>query len=171
MRYNRRGEPIGRESGVYLYGASRPEVCRKVDPVGVTSASVRDQASTPFDCLPEPRNAVSRKTILLLMRSGSAQIENVEFRSRSDGVRGVSSHAVEAVVVEFIFTCDRCAEKIRGATGDQRATTGHCCSSHRNQTVNSPIAAALSPNSLQSLLRLFPGQEVLSSPFRNSQKR
>jgi len=36
------------ESGVYLYGASRPEVCRKVDPVGVTSAAVRDQVSTPL---------------------------------------------------------------------------------------------------------------------------
>src|ERR1700730_48076 len=106
MRHNRRDEPIGRESGVYWYGASRPEVCRKVDPVGVTSAPVRDQASTPLDFLPEPRNAVPTKTILLLMRteqsrpssgrrvesypaeeaahaSGSAQIE---FRSRSDGV-------------------------------------------------------------------------------------
>ena len=34
------------------------------------------------------------------------------------------SHPVEAVVVEFIFACDRCAEKIRAATGDQRANTG-----------------------------------------------
>src|SRR5882757_3759842 len=47
MRHNRRGEPIGRESGVYLYGASRPEVCRKVDPVGVTSAAVRDRLPLP----------------------------------------------------------------------------------------------------------------------------
>src|SRR5215470_5534609 len=49
MRHNRRGEPVGRESGVYLYGASWPEVCRKVDPVGVTSAAVHDQASTPLE--------------------------------------------------------------------------------------------------------------------------
>ena len=34
------------------------------------------------------------------------------------------SQPVEAVVVEFIFACDRCAEKIRAATGDQRANTG-----------------------------------------------
>src|SRR6516165_8487807 len=47
MRHNRRGEPIGRESGDYLYGASRREVRRKVDPVGVTSAPPRDWASTP----------------------------------------------------------------------------------------------------------------------------
>jgi ribosomal protein L37AE/L43A len=31
---------------------------------------------------------------------------------------------VEAVVVEFIFACDRCAEKIRAATGDQRPNIG-----------------------------------------------
>ena len=35
------------------------------------------------------------------------------------------SQPVEAVVVEFIFACDRCAEKIRAATGDQRAHTGN----------------------------------------------
>ena len=34
------------------------------------------------------------------------------------------SQAAEAVVVEFIFACDRCAEKIRVATGDQRANSG-----------------------------------------------
>jgi hypothetical protein len=34
MPCNRRREPIGRESSVYLYGASRREVRRKVDPVG-----------------------------------------------------------------------------------------------------------------------------------------
>jgi hypothetical protein len=28
---------------------------------------------------------------------------------------------VKAVVVEFIFACDQCAERIRAATGDQRA--------------------------------------------------
>src|SRR6266568_9437942 len=111
MRHNRRGEPIGRESGVYLYGASRPEVCRKVAPVGVTSAPVRDQ-STFFDFWPEPRKASPQNYFLLdatersrpssdrrvesypaneaAHASRSAQIKNVEFRSDSDGVRGVS---------------------------------------------------------------------------------
>src|ERR1700732_4512757 len=88
MRHNRRGEPIGRESGVYLCGASRPEVCRKVDPVGVTSAPVRDQASTPLDFLPEPRNAVPTKTILLLMRTEQSR--------PSSGRRGESYPAEEA---------------------------------------------------------------------------
>src|SRR6266566_3963579 len=113
MRHNRRGEPIGRESGVYLYGASRPEVCRKVDPVDVTPLPVRDQASTaPLDCWPEPRSVVPTNYFVLdatersrppsdrrvesyaakewAHASGSTQIENVEFRSRFDGVRGVS---------------------------------------------------------------------------------
>src|SRR5258708_33805447 len=102
MRHNRRGEPIGRESGVYLYGASRREVCRKVAPVGVTSAPVRDQ-STPFDFWPEPRKASPQNYFLLdanravssssdrrvesypanesAHASSSAQIEIVEFRS------------------------------------------------------------------------------------------
>jgi hypothetical protein len=35
------------------------------------------------------------------------------------------SQPAEVVVVEFIFACDRCAEKIRAATGDQRANTGN----------------------------------------------
>jgi hypothetical protein len=35
------------------------------------------------------------------------------------------SQTAEAVVVEFIFACERCAEKIRVATGDQRASTGN----------------------------------------------
>ncbi len=35
------------------------------------------------------------------------------------------SQPAEVVVVEFIFACDRCAEKIRSATGDQRANTGN----------------------------------------------
>src|SRR6266478_7499193 len=112
MRHNRRGEPIGRESGVYLYGASRPEVCRKVDPVGVTSAALRDQASTPLEFglnlgTPFPqdyfvldatersrpssdRRVESYPANEAAHASGSAQIEHVEFRSRSDGVRGVS---------------------------------------------------------------------------------
>jgi len=54
------------------------------------------------------------------------------------------SQPAEAVVVEFILACDRCAEKIRAATGDQRANTGNRFFSSRNrhQTVNSPTAAA-----------------------------
>ena len=35
------------------------------------------------------------------------------------------SQPAEVVVVEFIFACDRCAEKISAATGDQRANTGN----------------------------------------------
>ena len=35
------------------------------------------------------------------------------------------SQPVEDGVVEFIFACDRCAEKIRAATGDQGANTGN----------------------------------------------
>src|SRR5215470_11885170 len=62
MRHNRRGEPVGRESGVYLYGASRPEVCRKIDPVGVTSAAVRDQASTPLEFGPNLGTPSSQAT-------------------------------------------------------------------------------------------------------------
>src|SRR6266568_8865317 len=100
MRHNRRGEPIGRESGVYLYGASRPEVCRKVDPVDVTPLPVRDQASTAPSIVGPNLGASSPQTILFLMRpsglvrhlinvvesyaakewahaSGSAQIENI----------------------------------------------------------------------------------------------
>src|SRR5262249_24933363 len=124
MRRNRRGEPIGRESSVYLYGASRPEVCRKVDPVGVSSALVRDQASTSPDCWPEPRNAVPPK------RAKSGRILRAQQKTRSSNSALVPmvcevcrSQPAEAVVVEFIFACDRCAEKIRAATGDQRAST------------------------------------------------
>src|SRR6266576_710485 len=112
MRHNRRGEPIGRESGVYLYGASRPEVCRKVDPVGyhlrrfvirlpltsifgpnlgtpspqnyfVLDATERSRPSSDRCVESYPANEAAHA-------SGSAQIENVEFRSRSDGVRGMS---------------------------------------------------------------------------------
>ena len=35
------------------------------------------------------------------------------------------SQSAEVVVVEFIFACDQCAEKIRAVTGDQRANTGN----------------------------------------------
>jgi hypothetical protein len=35
------------------------------------------------------------------------------------------SQPAEVVVVEFIFACDRCAERIRAATGDQGANTGN----------------------------------------------
>ena len=59
------------------------------------------------------------------------------------------SHPAEAVVVEFIFACDRCAEKIRAATGDQRANTGHRCSRLRIETKPS-ICPARRPESEQS---------------------
>ena len=54
------------------------------------------------------------------------------------------SKPAEAVVVEFIFACDRCAERIRTATWDQRASTGNRSSrlGTKTQTVDSPIAAA-----------------------------
>jgi hypothetical protein len=112
MRHNRRGEPIGRESGVYLYGASRREVYRKVGPVGVTSAAVRNQASTPLDLWPEPRNAVPAR-----LTSNSALVPKV--------CEVCGSQPAEVVVVESIFACDRCAERIRAATGDQGANTGN----------------------------------------------
>jgi hypothetical protein len=35
------------------------------------------------------------------------------------------SQPAEVVVVEFIFACGRCAERIRAATGDQGANTGN----------------------------------------------
>ena len=44
------------------------------------------------------------------------------------------SQPVEAVVVEFIFACPRCAERIRAATGDLRANTGNRFSRLRTQT-------------------------------------
>src|SRR5438093_11247426 len=59
---------VGRESGVYLYGASRPEVCRKVDPVDVTPLPVRDQASTAPSIVGPNLGASSPQTILFLMR-------------------------------------------------------------------------------------------------------
>ena len=54
------------------------------------------------------------------------------------------SQPAEVVVVEFIFACDRCAEKIRAATGDQGANTGNRFSRLETETttVNSLIAAA-----------------------------
>ena len=61
-------KPIGRESGVYLYGASRPEVCRKVDPVDVTPQPVRDQASTAPSIVGPNLGTPSPQTILFLMR-------------------------------------------------------------------------------------------------------
>jgi hypothetical protein len=165
MRHNRRGEPIGRESGVYLYAASGPEVCRKVDPVGVTSAAVRDQASTPLDCWPEPRNAVPHKTILFLMRPNGLgrhlidvrkatrrtkrRMLRAQHKSRSSLCEVCRSQPAEVVVVEFIFACDRCAEKIRAATGDQRANTGNPFSPVRTETKPS-IPRLRRPESEQS---------------------
>ena len=136
MRHNRRGEPIGRESGVYLYGASRPEVRRKVDPVGVTSAAVRDQASTPLEFWPEPRNAVPAR-----LTSNSAPIPKVCEVCRSQ--------PAEVVIVEFIFACDRYAERIRAATGDQGANTGNRVPRLETETKPS-IARLRRPESEQS---------------------
>src|SRR6266403_5387455 len=70
------------------------------------------------------------------------------------------SQPAEAVVVEFIFACDRCAEKIRAATGDQRANIGNRFSRLGTETKPSiPRLRGLSPNSLESLLRLFPAKK------------
>jgi hypothetical protein len=44
------------------------------------------------------------------------------------------SQPAEAVVVEFIFACDRCAGRIRAATGDQRASTANRSSSLGTET-------------------------------------
>ena len=156
MRHNRRGEPIGRESGVYLYGGSRPEVCRQVDLVPVTSAAVRDQASTPID-LGQDLGIPSHKAILFLMRpSGlgrhlidvlkatrrtSRRMLRAQHKSRSSTSALVPtvcevcrSQPAEVVVVEFIFACDRCAEKIRAAVGDRRTNTRDCFSPLETET-------------------------------------
>ena len=70
------------------------------------------------------------------------------------------SQPVEAVVVEFIFACDRCAEKIRAATGNQRANTGNRFSRLEPKPNRQfPDCGGLSPNSLESLLRLFPAKK------------
>jgi hypothetical protein len=47
VHYDRRGESIGRESGVHLHGASRPEGCRTVIPVSL-------QRGLQADCLFPP---------------------------------------------------------------------------------------------------------------------
>jgi hypothetical protein len=59
------------------------------------------------------------------------------------------SQLVEAVVVEFIFACDRCAEKIRAATGNQSAHTGNRFSRLRTETKPS-IPRLWRPESEQS---------------------
>ena len=59
------------------------------------------------------------------------------------------SQPVEAVVVEFIFACDGCAEKIRVATGDQRANTGNRVSRLGTETKPS-ISRLRRPESEQS---------------------
>lgn len=59
------------------------------------------------------------------------------------------SQPAEVVVVEFIFACDRCAEKIRAATGDQRANTGNPFSPLRTETKPS-IPRLRRPESEQS---------------------
>src|SRR6266568_9453256 len=70
------------------------------------------------------------------------------------------SQPVEAVVVEFIFACDRCAEKIRAATGDHaRTPEAVFLVSEPKPNRQFPDFGGLSPNSLESLLRLFPAQK------------
>src|SRR5690242_3536296 len=99
MRHNRRGESIGRESGVYLYGASRREVCRKVDPVGVTPAPVRDQDSTPLDCWPEPRKAVPTNYFVLdaTGRSRPSSDRRVESYAAKEWAHASSSAQIEII--------------------------------------------------------------------------
>ena len=70
------------------------------------------------------------------------------------------SQPAEVVVVEFIFACDRCAEKIRAATGDERAKTGTVSLvSEPKPNRQFPDRGGPSPNSLESLLRLFPAKK------------
>jgi uncharacterized protein (TIGR00369 family) len=60
VHYNRGGESIGRESGVHLHGASRPEGCRTVIPVSL-------QRGLQADCLFPPAFPPQRS------RSGSSK--------------------------------------------------------------------------------------------------
>ena len=77
------------------------------------------------------------------------------------------SQPAEVVVVEFIFACDRCAEKIRAAPGEQRANAGNPFSSPGTETKPSiPSSKGLSPNGVESLLRRFPAKKR-SSTIRN----
>jgi len=144
MRHNRRGEPIGRESCVYLYGASRREVCRKVDPVGVTSAVVRDQTSTSLDFWPRSvseRHVESYAATERAHASGSAQIEIVEFRSRSDGVRAVAANRPKSSSLSSSLPAIDALRRLQPQPGDQREYRKPFVSSrNRNQTVNSLIA-------------------------------
>src|SRR5215472_2199364 len=153
MRRNRRREPIDRESSVYLYGASRREVCRKVDPVGVPSALVRDQVSTPLACWPEPRNAVATKRgEEWAQASGSAKIEIVEFRSRSDGVRGVSQP--RGPKSSWLSSSSPAIDVLRGLEPRPVLLVSEPKPNRRL-----PDCGGLSPNSRESLLRLFPAKK------------
>jgi hypothetical protein len=165
-----------------LYGASRREVCRKVGPVGVTSAPVRDQAFTPSIFgpnlgTPSPQNyfvvdATEQSRPLSDRRvenypakeagyaSGSAQIENVEFRSRSDGVRGVAATRSKP---SSLSSSSPAIDALR------RLEPQPAISARTPETVflvSEPKAkrqfadrGGLSPNSLESLLRLFPAEK------------
>jgi len=162
MRRNRRREPIDRESSVYLYGASRREVCRKVDPVGLPSALVRDQVSTPLACWPEPRNAVATKRgEEWAQASGSAKIEIVEFRSRSDGVRGVSQPM--GPKSSWLSSSSPAIDVLRGleprpAISTQASETVLLVSEPKPNR-RFPDYDGLSPNSRGSLLRQSPAKK------------
>jgi hypothetical protein len=70
------------------------------------------------------------------------------------------SQPAEVLVVEFIFACDRCAEKIRAATGDQRATLETVfLVSEPKPNPQFPDWGGLSPNNLESLLKLLPAKK------------
>src|SRR5215469_6691879 len=155
MRRNRRREPIDRESSVYLYGASRREVCRKVDPVGLPSALVRDQVSTPLACWPEPRNAVATKRgEEWAQASGSAKIEIVEFRSRSDGVRGVSQPM--GPKSSWLSSSSPAIDVLRGLEPRPVLLVSEPKPNRRF-----PDCGGLSPNSRKSPLRLFTPRSIL----------
>jgi hypothetical protein len=70
------------------------------------------------------------------------------------------SQPAEVVVVEFIFACDRCAERIRAATGDQGANTGNRVPRLETETKPSILRLRRPESySLESLLRLFPAKK------------
>ena len=159
MRRNRRRKPIGRESSVFLYGASRREVCRKVDPVGVSSAPVRDQVCHSPRLLAEPRNAVPTKT-----------------RRRVGACFGLSTNRERLISLSF-RACARCVaanlpkpsslsssspavDVLRGLEPrpviSARAPETVLLVSEPKPNRRFPDCGGLSPNSRESLLRLFP---------------
>ena len=181
MRHNRRGEPIGRESGVYLYGASRPEVCRKVDPVGVTSAAVRDQASTPLEFWPEPRNDLPTNYFVLdaTERSRPSSDRRVEsYPANESACFALSTNQERRIPLPF-RRCARCVAANRPKLSSL-SSSSPAIDALRGSEPRPAIRARipetvflvskpkpnrqfldcgeLSPNSLEFLLRLFPAK-------------